>query len=59
VYRHLKYADAPMPRELIDWYLARDFGWTFEEIGKLSMKRLHEYYQIKDAYGKAGMKWLQ
>ena len=47
---------APAPPELLTWELAERFGWTFEYIESLSVERIHEYIQIKDAKHKARKK---
>ena len=44
---HYKVA-APVPKELMKWELAKEFGWTLDYIDSLSLQDVHEYYQIKD-----------
>ena len=45
--------NTPMPFEYVRWRLAKEFGWTLEQVDALSMADLHEYYQVTDGMNKA------
>ena len=45
-----------MPNEYHEWKLVLDTGWTLDYIRSLSLQDYHNYFQIKDAKSKAGVR---